>query len=1172
MDTASLKPFAQDARRQLLDQVGARLEQVLRTDSAELREKKKTLGELQERIDQTSRQAVVDRVAYTWFNRFCALRFMDVNHYTRVGIVSPAEGRTQPEILQDAKQGLVADWLKVDRQRVLDLLSGKATSSNPQQEAYRFLLVGACNAYHDQMPFLFEKIEDYTELLMPEDLLSENSVVQAVRDALTPETCQDVEVIGWLYQYYISERKNEVFDSLKQNKKIQPEDIPAATQLFTPHWIVRYLVENSLGRLWMLNHSESKLVEQMDYYIQPEQEDTDLLKIGSPEQIRVCDPACGSGHMLTYAFDLLYAIYEEQGYDPVEIPRWILENNLYGIEIDERAGHLAAFALMMKAREQDRRFFSRGVEPNICVLGNVAFAEDELDAYMDALGRDLFTQDLQETLTQFEYADNFGSLIQPKVKDVGFIRQRIDEQGVFEDLFLHQTNMKVLTVLAQAEYLSSRYHVVVTNPPYMGSRGMNKELKTFSQARYPTGKSDLFAMFIERNFDLVTDMGFIGMLTMQSWMFLSSFVELREEILRQASILSMAHLGARAFDSIGGEVVSTTAFVIGTHQNGALGGIYIRLINGIDESDKESIFRENMPDNGKKTPPLCFRASTADFNKIPGSPIAYWAKNSLRNIFGSEERLGKKVKARQGLASGDNARFLRYLWEVSQDLVGVGCSAIEECREAKKKWYPINKGGPFRKWFGNFEYLIAFDSKNRDALKSMGNHLPSEHLYFRSSVSWSDITTAVNSFRYYPEGFLFDATGHSAFTNRRTSNVLLCYCNSKLVNVLSKILNPTIHFHVGYFNLLPYPSKLFAPHLSDKFTDSRNDLVSIARTDWDSHETSWNFSSLPLMQVEHRNSPLVQAYDSLRAEWRLATDSMQTLEEMNNRFVIEAYELQDALTPDVAFGEITLTCNPHYRYPDTSRKTYTDEEREAMLLADTMKEFVSYAVGCMFGRYSLDKPGLILANQGETVEDYLEQVPDPTFPPDEDNVIPILDEGWFVDDIAERFKQFLQVTFGTENYEENLAFLEGAIRKDIRSYFLKSFYGEHVKMYKKRPIYWQFSSPSGNFNALIYMHRYRSDTLSVILNGYLRQYHEKLRAHRERLEQASINPSAGRGEKTKALKEIDKISKILTELKVYEDEILYPLAAKQVEIDLDDGVNVNYKKFGRALKPVSGLS
>jgi len=466
MDTSELKRFAQHARRQLLDQVGARLEQVLRTDSVAIREKQAVVEELQAQIEASSRRAVIEKAAYTWFNRFCALRFMDVNHYTRVGVVSPAEGFTQPEILQEAKQGLFDESLKVDRQRVLGLLNGQIPSSNPQQEAYRLLLVGACNAQHARMPFLFEAIEDYTELLMPEDLLSENSVLQGMRTVLTAKTCQDVEVIGWLYQYYISERKDEVIGS---KKKIQPQDIPAATQLFTPHWIVRYLVENSLGRLWMLNHPESGLVERMDYYIRPEQEEKDFLRISSPQEIKICDPACGSGHMLTYAFDLLYAIYAEQGYDPVEIPRLILEHNLYGVEIDERAGHLAAFALMMKARAKDRRFFERGVEPNVCVLENVQFSEEELDRYMQAVGRDLFTQDLEETMTQFEQAKNFGSLIRPKVQDVGFIRERLEAQGLMDDLFLHQTHQKVLRVLEQAEYLSTRYHVVVANPPYMGT-------------------------------------------------------------------------------------------------------------------------------------------------------------------------------------------------------------------------------------------------------------------------------------------------------------------------------------------------------------------------------------------------------------------------------------------------------------------------------------------------------------------------------------------------------------------------------------------------------------------------------------------------------------------------------------------------------------------------------
>ncbi|MBT7189543.1 MAG: BREX-1 system adenine-specific DNA-methyltransferase PglX, partial [Anaerolineae bacterium] len=429
MDTSSLKKFAQAARRQLIEQVAARMEQVLRTDSVEIREKAQAVEELKKQIAAASKGAVIDRVAYTWFNRFCALRFMDVNHYTSIGVVSPIEGHTQPEVLAEAKLGVIDDAFGLDKARVFDLLNGQYPSSNPQQEAYRLLLKGACNALNDQMPFLFPKIDDYTELLMPDDLLSENSVLQGVRETLTPAACEDVEVIGWLYQYYISERKDEVFAALKKNQKIEAEDIPAATQLFTPHWIVRYLVENSLGRLWLLNRPHSKLTAAMDYYIAPEQTETDFLQLGSPEEIKLADPACGSGHMLTYAFDLLYAIYEEEGYDSVEIPRLILEKNLYGIEIDERAGNLAAFALVMKARAKDRRFFRRKVEPNICVLENVYFSPSELDAYKKKVGNDLFTQDLWFLLTQFEQADNFGSLIRPQVKHPEQMLKRLEELG-----------------------------------------------------------------------------------------------------------------------------------------------------------------------------------------------------------------------------------------------------------------------------------------------------------------------------------------------------------------------------------------------------------------------------------------------------------------------------------------------------------------------------------------------------------------------------------------------------------------------------------------------------------------------------------------------------------------------------------------------------------------------
>lgn len=608
METAKLKRFAQFARRSLLEQVSAKLQLVLAENSAARRESTEAIKKLEEAIKGHGKELAIERVAYIWFNRFCALRFMDVNRYTRIGVVSPAEGQFQPEILAEAKMGHIDEEMVHDdkvRQQIFALLSGSAPSRDPQGEAYRLLVVAACNFWNKAMPFLFQRIDDYTELLMPDDLLSGNSILSLTREAMTPDACKDVEVIGWLYQFYISEKKDEVFDGLKKNKKIAPENIPAATQLFTPHWIVRYLVENSLGRLWLLNRPGSKLIEQMDYYIKPvESEECEVdsksdstpsplatthLRISSPEDIRICDPACGSGHMLAYAFDLLYAIYEEEGYDPAEIPEKILTNNLFGIEIDERAGELAAFALTMKARAKQRRFFNKGVKPNICVLENVHFDEGELKNYMDFVGRDLFTAPLQTTLRQFEEADNFGSLIRPDVTDVDGILRILGSKDVSGQLFLSPTHQKVLQALRQADYLNPKYHVVIANPPYMGSKGMNGRLGAWAKDNYPDSKSDLFAMFMERNLDLAPKSGLVAMITMQSWMFLSSFEALRGRILNQHTILSMAHLGARGFDSIGGEVVSTTAFVLENAHKPDYRGAYLRLVDGNSEAEKNEL-------------------------------------------------------------------------------------------------------------------------------------------------------------------------------------------------------------------------------------------------------------------------------------------------------------------------------------------------------------------------------------------------------------------------------------------------------------------------------------------------------------------------------------------------------------------------------------------------------
>ncbi len=556
---SELKRFAQSARRQLREQVAGRLEQVLGVDSVEVREKKHAVGELKKQIAENGKAEVIDRVAYTWFNRFCALRYMDANLYNPVRVVSPAPGNVQPELLQEAKAGyLPEDWKRlVEAEKVFGLLNGSIRSENGQQEAYRRLLVGVCNAYSRIMPFMFEEIEDYTELLMPLDLLSENSVLVQTREALSDEACQDVEVIGWLYQYYISERKDEVFEQVKKGSKIEAEDIPAVTQLFTPHWIVRYLVENSLGRLWLLNHPDLKIRQKMEYYIQPVDEETNFLRVTSPEELKICDPACGSGHMLTYGFDLLYAIYEEQGYDPIQIPALVLQKNLYGIEIDERAGALAAFALSMKARGKDKRFFTRGIQPNVCVLENVIFADQELEEYMNALGRDLFTEPLLQTLRQFDQAKNFGSLIRPKLTNPSYIHQVLEEKNLAENLFLFRIHEKVMKVLKQSEYLSPRYQIVLANPPYMGRKGMNGFLREFASCLYPNSKNDCFAMFIERGFNLIKQNCYVAMVTMQSWMFLSSYEDFRKKLLSKSTIECMVHMA----NMVMGIAFGTTATV-----------------------------------------------------------------------------------------------------------------------------------------------------------------------------------------------------------------------------------------------------------------------------------------------------------------------------------------------------------------------------------------------------------------------------------------------------------------------------------------------------------------------------------------------------------------------------------------------------------------------------------
>lgn len=1160
METTKLKKFAQQARVTLIEQVATKLKFVRAEESLARRENPIAVKKLEELIKQQSEQEVVERIAYIWFNRFCALRFMDMNRYNRSLVVSAAAEDTQPEVLALAKAGEIDERVVSEpvREQILNLLNGRAPSQNPEAEVYRLLLVAYCNQWHESMPFLFQRIDDYTELLMPDNLLSSSSVLADMRETMPASACKDVEVIGWLYQFYISDKKDDVFAGLKKNKKVTPENIPAATQLFTPHWIVRYLVENSLGRLWLLNHPESKLADSMEYYIKPaaDNDDSDYLKVERPEDLKICDPACGSGHMLTYAFDLLYAIYEEQGYGAADIPSLILTHNLYGIEIDERAGELAAFALTMKARDRHRRFFNTDVRPNICVLEPISFDDDELDEYMDFSGRDLFTADLEKTLRQFDEADNFGSLIRPELTDVADILEQLEATDVSGQLFLGHTHQKVLKLLSQADYLSSRYHIVVANPPYMGRKGMNSRLKSWIEKTISENSRDLFSAFMYRADSLCGSKGINALITMDAWAFAPAYKDFRKELIESYPLLNVLHLGTRGFDSISGEVVSTIAYVREkvrlTKQHKPY---FIDLREGSSEKEKYSLFHQVS---------LHFNTlNQKDFLEVEDTPLAYWLPESFFDKLKSSNTLRDVARPRSGLTTSDNDYYLRYWWEVIE--FNKTIKNIDYPSNTYDKWVPINGGSSFRRWYGSNYQVIYWQNNGYSICNNSQATMANPKFQFKQGVTWSKISGTNLSVRRTDSGFIFTAVGLKAFPKPEFLNTLCAMLNSKLVQYLVPIFSSNLTILSGDIAKYPFivPSK--------KVDNNVDTLCNFAKIDWDSYEDSWDFTTLPLLESKYRQSNLADIYKELRAHWQKMTNDTKRLEEENNRIFIDAYGLQDELTPEVPLKEITLTCNPYYRYGGVK----TDDELEALLLADTMRELISYAVGCMFGRYSLDKPGLILANQGDKIEQYFEQIPDPSFMPDKNNVIPILDDGWFSDDIVERFRKFIKVAFGEEQYESNMQFIEQALGKndkprDIRDYFLKDFYDDHVKRYKKRPIYWLFSS--GNFSALIYMHRYQPDTVSVVLNDYLREFRTKLNAYKDQLSAINISASQSQSEKTKAQKKLDVTNKMITEMEDYERDVLYPLATKQIEIDLDDGVKVNYPKFGKALKKVTGLS
>ena len=1065
MNTRELEKIAKSARNLLLSQCEARLNFVLSHESDPIFAAE---GAAIRQLKTAKRETLIEKAAYTWFNRFTAFRFMDVHGFNRPLVLSPAaDGGIQPQLLSDALEGITPKELPAaEKKRVMDLLLGRIPSPNAQAEVYRELFLHACKTLGRTLPFLFEEIDDPIRLLLPDDLLSEHSVPALLRSVMVKESCKDVEIIGWLFQFYISDKKDAV---MAKGGAVSSEDLPARTQLFTPEWIVRYLVENSLGRLWMENHPDSTLTQHMRYYVGTRnmEQGASENNIANPqpptsnpldvEDIKILDPAAGSGHILVCAFELLTHIYEEEGYAKSQIPEMILRNNLYGLEIDPRAGQLAAFALVMKACLYDRSFYQRlrasqwnmgssqwlvtggqsatdddNFRPNIGILQNIQFTTNEQQNYQKRLGKSLITQDLWLLMKQFENAETLGSLIVPKTAALRDIEDAINSSGLWDDLLLHETNQKLRDLLTLARMLSPRYDVVVANPPYLGNSYLSDEMKRYAQDVYPDSKADLFAMFLERGLTLVRPGGYSAMVTMQSWMFLSSFEKLRIKLLQTKHLVSMAHIGPRGFDSIGGEVVQTTASVFKNQHDQEGWGEYLRLINGGNEAEKEKLLIQAIEN------PKCgwfYRTKAENFNKIPGSPIAYWASEKTISKF-SEIPIGDEVLLCQGLTTTDNNKYVRYWFEAEIDRIGFSLTSVDEASVSGKTWFPFNKGGSFCKWYGNNELVVNYENDGKQIktdvlqkypyLKTPDFVVKNSKTYFSECITWSALSNDF-SIRYSPYGAICADKGQGLFGDHKK----IIYCcgllNSKIAELYLSLISPTLDFNCGYVRKVPY---IFSKGKEISVFNLVEECILISKTNWDSFETSWDFAEHPLAKSEIRNqkSELENQKSEIRLEdcwlaWqRECEERFQTLkanEEELNRIFIEIYCLQNELTPEVLDKDVTV------RRADIAREC---------------RSLVSYAIGCIFRRYSLDKPGLQFAGGPDDGR----EVP---------AVLPLSEETYSKDDAAELVQQFLKEAYGEKYYAENLRFLEAGLGKDLRSYLCNDFYADHLKIYQKRPIY-----------------------------------------------------------------------------------------------------------------------
>ncbi|AUG56532.1 BREX-1 system adenine-specific DNA-methyltransferase PglX [Acetivibrio saccincola] len=1212
MDKTAIRNFAVKARRKLIEdithkayEIGITKDKILDIETFEGgfrvkgRENGKTFKkyELKQRdkliqnIKYKGFEQVIEEVAYTWFNRFIALRFMEINNYLPTGVrvlSSIEEGKTEPDIIQEA--------LNID----LDLdpeIVYRLQDSNDTEDLYRYLLVKQCNQLGKIMPSVFEEIADYTELLLPDKLLAEGSVIRDLVEEIEEydwkielneeEQKQEeekgehgIEIIGWLYQYYISEKKDEVFAGLKKNKKITKENIPAATQLFTPKWIVKYMVENSLGRLWLESHPNEELKAQWKYYLEeaeqePEvQKQLDALKDPNlnPEDIKVLDPAMGSGHILVYAFDVLYEIYLSAGYSEREIPTLILEKNLYGLDIDDRAGQLATFALLMKARSKNRRIFRHKPKMNLCSIQESNDIPREAIEYLvnpkeTELEKHIHRGDVEYLIEVFHDAKEYGSILDVKKIDFDALEKRIEEirSNVPEDLFELQYREiileKIPPLIQQAKIMSQKYDVVVTNPPYMGSRkSMNSSIKKFTEKNYPYSKADLYACFIEKCLEYAKNKLFVSMITQQSFMFTDDFKYLREMLLDNINIVCMAHLGSGVFPELSGEVVQTTTFIMRKLLINDYKGLFIRLTDLPGEQKEADLLNSNYHYSKYKN---------SDFKQIEGFPFSYWISDKMKTSFICNKKFEEVGIPRQGLATGNNEVFLRFWHEIKFCDIGFGFDSIENFHESKSKFAPYNKGGKQRRWFGNNDFLIRFDKPNFDILANQGNKLPSRQFYFKQCITWSDISGRNFAGRYCDKGFVFDVKGSSGFPNKDNIYYVLAFLNSKVVPKYIDALNPTLTTQVGDLKRIPIIQT--DKTVKNLISNTTIENVKISKTDWDSFETSWDFKKHPLLTHKKEADTIEGAFTNWSNFAENQFNQLKANEEELNRIFIEIYGLQDELTPEVADEDITIS--------------KADRERD-------IKSFISYAAGCMFGRYSLDEEGLIYAGgdfddkfrlrdgqwEIKTKEGWKKSRVNIV----EHNVIPIVDGDYFEDGILERFVEFVKVSFGEETLEENLDYIAETLgrkanetsRQAIRRYFLKDFYKDHVRTYKKRPIYWLFDSGrQDGFKALIYMHRYDPSTVARVRTDYLHSLQKKYEAEINHLD-ILIDSDISQREKAAARKKKETILKQIEECRLY-DEAIAHMANQRIEIDLDDGVKVNYAKFqgveipqGKGRKPL----